>query len=124
MPYQILNVELYADRTVQDWHRSTFPRTYMAIDLDLMGACHICRTPLYLVESTTNPNKPTTILRSLSQLSRVPALVIEHDTHHITGGRVVHPGNARLQDESQVRECIDALRIAHHYGYHAPRGGV
>lgn len=36
MSMTIRNQALYHDRTVQDWHRETFPSDYWAIDLDLI----------------------------------------------------------------------------------------
>ena len=119
MPHDIVNPTLYGDRTVQDWHRDTFGRDAWAIDLDLMGACHKCREPLYLVESTTNPHKATTILLALSRRSRIPALVILHDTVQIRSGTVLTPIRRYLGDSDQVADYLQELRSIHMHDEHA-----
>lgn len=57
------------------------PHQATAIDIDLLGACHVksCSAPLYLIESTTNPNKTTDIIAAIAQRAGVPALLIVHD---------------------------------------------
>jgi len=92
VPLEIMNRALYADRTVQDWHRSVMPRTADAIDLDLMGACRFsyCRDPLYLLESTTRDDKPVTILRRLAEKADTFGIVVVHDTETIRGFRVIY----------------------------------
>lgn len=109
----IRNMDLYQDRTVQDWHRNTFHRDCWAIDLDLMGACHSCRAPLYLIEATTNPNKPTSILRALAQRADVPALVIYHRDRLIVRGRHVWPADMPIASEPQIRQYLTWLRESH-----------
>jgi hypothetical protein len=113
MPATIVNAGLYADRTVQDWHRETFSRDAWAIDLDLMGACHRCRDPLYLIEATTNPNKPVTILRKLAERANVAALIIFHDTHRVTGGRMIWPVSSTLWDASTLSANLLNIRRTH-----------
>lgn len=113
MPDEILNPDLYQDRTVQDWHRVRFPRQAWAIDLDLMGACHICREPLYLIEATTNPNKPTTILRALAKRADIPGLVIFHDTEQVRSARLVYPKTNVYGDEITVHGLLVAIRTYH-----------
>lgn len=119
MPDEILNPDLYQDRTVQDWHRERFPRQAWAIDLDLMGACHICREPLYLIEATTNPNKPTTILKKLAKRADVPGLVIFHDTTAVRSARMVHPRVNAYPDEGAVHGLLVAIRT-YHFAHHHP----
>lgn len=113
MPLAIINQHLYEDRTVQNWHRTVFPRDSWAIDLDLMGACSRCRAPLYLIESTTNPQKPLSILKSLAMRARLPALVIQHDTNIIVCGIVIYPERARLEGEQQVHDFLSLVRQIH-----------
>jgi hypothetical protein len=113
MPLTIQNQTLYQDRTVQDWHRESFPATHWAIDLDLMGACNRCREPLYLIEATTNPEKPYTILRKLAARAEVPALVIYHDSQVVIGGLLVHPKSHRLHDRDSVTAVCLMVREMH-----------
>lgn len=117
MPLQVVNRELYADRTVQDWHRSALPRDHDAIDLDLMGVCHrgYCRDPLYLIEATTNPDKPATILRRLAERCGVFGIVVQHDTETLTGIRVVfnpYDGKTREIASEDVSEALRGLLVA------------
>lgn len=112
MPLQILNAELYADRTVQDWHRREMPRDADAIDLDLFGVCHraYCRDPLYFIEATTNPNKPATILRRLAEKSKAYAFIVQHDTERLTGIRVVHHPEGMKSSEIVAQDFSEALK--------------
>lgn len=116
MPMQIVNRELYQDRTVQNWHRTVFPANAWAIDLDLMGACSRCREPLYLIESTTNPDKPVTILRRLAVKADLPALVIQHDRNVVVRGRLIHPHSHDLANEEQVTAILTLIRAEHAEG--------
>ena len=118
MPLKILNPALYQDKTVQDWHRNTFPATWWAIDLDLLGACYLCRIPLYLIESTTNPNKATSILVRLADMAGLPALVILHSAGQIVGGKLLRPTLKSLSGESEVRAQLSAIRLKHGISEH------
>lgn len=113
---QVRNVDLYQDRTVQDWHRDAFPSTYHAIDLDLMGCCHICRTPLYLIEATTNPQKGFSIMRRLSEMARVPAFVVYHDREQVTSA--MHVSDGRTFNREQYEQVIHKIRRHHHERQH------
>jgi len=113
MPLKILNQALYADRTVQDWHRNTFPSTWWAIDLDLVGACYLCKIPLYLIESTTNPNKATSIMVRFADMTGIPALVILHTKGQVVGGTLLRPMFKSLDGESEVRAQLSAIRWKH-----------
>lgn len=112
-PRHILNPALYADRTVQDWHRATFPADHWAIDLDLMGACHICRDPLYLIEATTNPNKPTTILENLARRASTVAYVINHQAGEVVGGQMLFPIRHTTPTREALERQIRSLRAWH-----------
>ena len=92
MPLQIQNQALYADRTVQDWHRRVMSYDSDAIDVDLMGVCAVkwCRDPLYVIEATTNPDKPASILRKLAMKAGMVGIVVYHDTEEITGFKAIH----------------------------------
>jgi hypothetical protein len=103
---------LYEDRTVQDWHRRVFGEDCWAIDLDLLGACRRCREPLYLIEATTNPNKPTSILFNLARRAHVPALIIWHDREDPTGARQIYPDRVDINAERLVGFITD-LRSQH-----------
>lgn len=113
MPQTILNPTLYADRTVQEWHRVSFPSTSWAIDLDLLGACNRCREPLYLIESTTNPNKPVSILRNLARRSQLPAFIIWHDTEVVTGGTQIFPSGPRFAGAAAMGSALMDIRTVH-----------
>lgn len=122
MPRDIQNHDLYQDRTVQDWHRESFPADHWAIDLDLMGACRRCRQPLYLIESTTNPNKPSSILLRLAQRADIPAFVIYHDTEHITSAKRIYPSHKIYGDAIQVQMALVVARLMHMNDHHAEVG--
>lgn len=109
MPLEIGNHALYHDRTVQDWHRNMLPPSFMAIDLDLMGVCPTCKNPLYGIEATTNPNKPVTILRQLARKADMAGIVAMHDTHGITGFRVVHDHNGTQMTHTTATTAETAL---------------
>lgn len=111
MPQHIANETLYHDRTVQDWHRESFPSEYWAIDLDLMGVCKRCKKPLYLIESTTNPNKPLSILSALAKELGIPGLMILHNTEKIIYARSV--GKSRQLTQQELEDGIRALRTIH-----------
>lgn len=113
MPQVILNDALYHDRTVQDWHRNAFPASDWAIDMDLLGACNSCREPLYLIEATTNPNKPLSILKRLAMRSHLPALVVLHDGESIKSARVIWPSVIELPEEKWLRSTLLIVRQQH-----------
>lgn len=113
MPQVILNDALYHDRTVQDWHRNAFPASDWAIDMDLLGACNSCREPLYLIEATTNPNKPLSILKRLAMRSHLPAFVVLHDGEYIRSARVIWPTVIELREERWLRSTLLIVRQQH-----------
>lgn len=121
MPLEVMNRELYADRTVQDWHRFSLPSDHDAIDVDLMGVCRrgFCRDPLYFIEATTNPNKPATILRRLAEKAGGFGIVVVHDTNAIIGFTIVHdPSRGRItacfdDAESRLSDILKAIRHNH-----------
>ena len=112
MPLNIVNQELYADRTVQDWHRRVMSYDSDAIDVDLMGVCPVkwCRDPLYVIEATTNPNKPATILRKLAEKATMAGIVVYHDTETITGHKVVYDPYSLKVSENGSQDPGDALQ--------------
>ena len=107
----VRNVGLYQDRTVQDWHRDAFPSTYHAIDLDLMGCCHLCREPLYLIEATTNPEKGYSILRRLALRSNLPGFVVYHDREQVTSA--LHINDGRRFNREGFEQVIHKIRQHH-----------
>ena len=115
MPLNIVNQALYADRTVQNWHRTIFPPDFGAIDLDLLGYCNRgwCRQTLYLIESTTNPNKPLTVITKLAARAGVAALMIQHDQNVIVRGKLIYPIARDLPDELSVFDAIREIRAVH-----------
>ena len=123
MPNVIINQQLYEDRTVQNWHRHSFPSTSHAIDLDLMGVCDRCREPLYLIESTTNPQKPLTILKRLAIRSQLPALMIQHDRSTVIRGVVIYPCNVVLTGEPEVHSFLEMCRRIHSEQNHQRQNG-
>lgn len=120
MPIQIMNQALYADRTVQDWHRRELPHNADSIDLDLLGVCQLpyCRKALYAIESTTRDNKPVSILNRLAKDVGCFALVVQHDTesivsfritHNPTGFPIVFEGDA----DTQLKGTLAKIRLDH-----------
>ena len=112
-PQEIQNQQLYHDRTVQDWHRNSFPSDWWAIDLDLVGVCNKCRESLYFIESTTNPNKATSILKRLAQKSGTTALIVYHSNGLIMRGKVVFPDMLPLKSEEEISDYLRSVRDDH-----------
>jgi hypothetical protein len=112
MSMTIRNQALYHDRTVQDWHRETFPSDYWAIDLDLVGVYKHCKQSLYAIESTTNPNKPLSILSALAAKLGIPGLMILHSNGAIVYAQVV--GESRKLTRDQLEAGINRLRENHY----------
>ena len=110
----IRNPALYADRTVQEWHRDAFPNDYTAIDVDLLGACRRCRNTLYLIEATTNTeNKTYTIVQRLAQRSGAHAFVVFHDERVVTGAKKVWPLPLLALQTDQLVALVHLIRDAH-----------
>lgn len=119
MPLHIQNHTLYQDRTVQDWHRNTLPPIATAIDIDLMGACKTCSTPTYLIEATTNPNKPTNILRALAKRANTPALLIVHNCDVVLYADHIWPtANTRVVGADNVHTLLIACIQMHYTTQH------
>lgn len=119
MPDRIINAKLYADRTVQDWHRTKLPKNHTAIDIDLMGYCGVCSKPVYLIESTTNPNKWTSVLHATAAEANVPAAVVIHQAGQVTAGRTIWPNAVNLNNERAVINRLVTWR-EHHMRYWHP----
>ena len=111
MPLQIQNQVLYADRTVQDWHRRVMPGNADAIDLDLMGVCPYswCRKSLYGIEATTNPNKPASILLRLARDAGMAGIIVYHDSETITDHRVIYDPHGLKVSEDASRDAGESL---------------
>jgi hypothetical protein len=112
-PRHVMNGVLYHDRTVQDWHRATFGVDAWAIDLDLVGACRRCREPLYLIEATTNPDKPTTILKRLSSLAGVPGILVRHRDGQIVRATWLDVPPRPIGGEEDLKDALLRLRESH-----------
>jgi len=81
-----------------------------------MGACASCRQPLYLVEASTNPRKPTTILRALAERAEVPAYLVlfSEGKGEVIGGRLLSPRRENPErSEAELRR--DFLLIRKHH---------
>lgn len=111
MPLEIQNQALYADRTVQDWHRRVMPRNADAIDLDLMGVCHHpwCRKSLYGIEATTNPSKPSSILLRLARDAGMAGIIVFHDSETIKDHKVIYDPHGLKVSEDSSRDPSEAL---------------
>ena len=113
---EIVNAELYADRTFQNWHRKAFGREDDAIDIDLYGVCHNwkCRKGLYLIESSTDRNKSTSILRALAKAAGVNAYLVLHDGARPYYARRIWPdGHHVVLGEESIQGMLKDLRLAH-----------
>ena len=130
MPIEIMNQALYADRTVQDWHRREMPRNADSIDLDLLGVCQFsyCRKALYAIESTTRDNKPVSILNRLAKDVGCFALVVQHDTESLIDFRITHnPTGAVIvfdgDIETRLKRTLAKIRLDHMTECHDLRSG-
>lgn len=116
-PDRVQNEDLYHDRTFQDWHRATFPKDHWAFDLDLFGACKWCKEPLWLAESTTNPNKSTTVLHALARRANVHGFLVLHDRSTLLLARVVWSPTLRrgteIKSQKQIEATLWAIRFLH-----------
>lgn len=110
----VRNPEKYYDRTVQEWHATTFPKSFSAIDLDLMGFCPRCARPLYCIEAAEVDHKPTRVLQRLGLLSATPSLLIVHSKHEIQKAkRIDKPETGEWRTESELAQYIHKLRRLH-----------
>lgn len=110
----VRNAAKYYDRTVQEWHAATFPKSFSAIDLDLAGFCPRCARPLYLIEAAETEHKPTRVLRTLGLLTATPSLLIVHADHRISKAkRIDKPETGEWRTESELAEYIHKLRRLH-----------
>jgi len=117
MPLEIQNPEKYLDRTVQDWHRTTFGPFDKAMDIDLLGFCNSCSDPLYLLEASENPSKPLTVCRKVAKGLKIPLFLVLHANGEVTGGRFDHKPSIPLQ-RLQLEEMITDLREQHNMKKH------
>lgn len=58
------------------WHGNVLPLDHKAIDIDMLGYCGRCLAGLYLIEYSTNPEKPTSVLRRHAEDSGVPGYLV------------------------------------------------
>ena len=86
--------EVYGTRSLaySKWHRYFLDDNDKMIDLDGVDYCHLCFKPLVLIETAMDvgqPNKPTTVLRSLAEKSETLALcvlyTVSDGTNSLTG---------------------------------------
>lgn len=117
---QVRNEALYQDRTVQDWHRDAFPIHHKAIDLDLFGWCPVseCNAPLYLIESSTNRDKPVSVIRALSRAASVVGLLVIHNRVEPIEARIVAPTQGDWHDVSWLVAYLRHLRREHQQRFH------
>jgi hypothetical protein len=120
MPLHVVNEKMYADRTVQDWHRERFGPEAWAIDFDLVGVCRGCKEAVYLIESTSNPQKPTSIIRTHAIRADVPAFIVWHAGGVVTSGRQIYPRFRDYSSEHDIAAALDGARRWHKCG-HRPR---
>lgn len=109
----VRNPAKYYDRTVQEWHARTFPKSFSAIDVDLMGFCPSCSAPLYFIEAAEVEHKPTSVLRRLGRMTKVPSLLIIHGGNVIRRVKRVDAGTCQWHTESETIEYIYRLRQEH-----------
>ena len=113
MPDQVQNWEAYFDPTIRLWHRRALPRDCWAIDLDLVGACKVCRQPLYLIEATRNPDKATSVLERFATMCDVPALIVWHDDNGPTHARSLFPFEFKMNCEDDIVRYLSEIREYH-----------
>lgn len=124
---QVRNAALYADRTVQDWHRDAMPGNADALDIDLLGVCadRVCRRPLYVIESTTNPDKNTGMVRALARHAGAVAVLVVHNTDQIVEWRRESPRGLdapRGTTGEELRHYLLDLRADHDQTAHLVTG--
>ena len=112
MTTEIRNAALYFDRTVQLAHRTGMGDDAHAIDVDLAGFCKRCSRPLYLIESTTNPEKGTRYLRALASAASCHAVLILHREGTIRRWRRIAPTWSDWA-EGEPWAYLTALRARH-----------
>lgn len=124
MPLEIQNPEKYLDRTVQDWHRTTFGPFDKAMDIDLLGFCNSCSDPLYLLEASENPSKPLTVCRKVAKGLKIPLFLVLHANGEVTGGRFDHKPSIwleRLRLEEMIRDLRQEHNVKKHKQTRKPR---
>lgn len=117
-PMEIQNDEQYADRTVEDWHRNNLPDYCWAIDIDLVGACSICRQPIYLIESTSSRCKATTILVQFASMTGLPAMTILHDWKKPLYAQMLTHQAKRYHGEDAIKNLLLDIRRDHYRKKH------
>ena len=117
---RVRNVQLYLDRTFQDWHFQTFDSSFSAIDLDLIGCCPRCDRTIYLIEATTNEQtKCTRFVKQLAIDVGAPALLAFHHEGTVTGGRFIYsPGHPEaagheLDGPGQLEKALRKIKRKH-----------
>lgn len=66
---------VHVDRRYNDWHY-TLGRGYHYMDLDGIEWCRRCWKTFLLVETSTDPNKPTIVLETLARDLGVPSYLL------------------------------------------------
>jgi hypothetical protein len=114
-PLVIQNSDAYNEHWIQHWHRATFGADAWAIDLDLVGACHRCGAALYLIEATHNPDKSTRIMRSISAMTGLPAILVRHNDDAVIRATWQHAAayKVRIGGEEELKDAIGDLRERH-----------
>ena len=77
----IRNIELRiaSNLFVSLWHYQSFGWDADALDIDLFGRCRLCYRILYLVEGTSNPDKPTGFTEDVARRLGARPLLLLHD---------------------------------------------
>lgn len=114
-PYEIQNEDalVRSTRFLHDWHRSTFGRRAKMIDLDGIGYCPDCFERLYVIEGTSNPEKPVAFVRSIAEALRIPAVLFRHDAAITEVVRVTLLDTQTSGDEEYAKDLFGSFRERH-----------
>lgn len=90
------------DLTFSRWHR-TLSDDFTYIDLDYVAYCRRCRSPLALIEMSTDPNKTFTVTRKLAEAAGIQAWLLIYTKENETIGSIrMRPISPALGDMADV----------------------
>jgi len=128
MSREIGNRQKYDEsRWFNHWHRAQHDDDAGGIDLDFVGCCRECWTPIYLVEATEQKRRKNAhVAEELGRLANVPVFVIYRDptrSGEFLVDRRELPGKPRWLKESELWDALMALRREHFWTCLGQRAG-